>query len=132
MYSVAGLPAQDSACAGGRFVPYFGWDRTECTNCAIYGSYIEYLGEPRLGGIRSDGPAAGRLQEHDLLIAVDGAAITTPEAWHKLRDAKPGQSVHFTVRNDGGTREESIRASGRCIPVAPAGIIVVRRRPGRA
>ena len=132
LFSAAELAAQDSACAAGRFVPYFGWDRTECTDCAIYGSYIEYLKEPRLGGIRSDGPAAGRLQEYDTLVAVDGAAITTPEAWQKLRDAKPGQSMLFTVRNGGGTREESIRASGRCIPVALPRIIVVRRSPGRA
>ena len=125
------LLAQSSACVNGQFVPYFGWDRTECTNCAIRGPYIEYLKEPWISGIRGDGPAAGRLREHDMLLAVDGLAITTPEAWHRLRDAKAGESVRFTVSNSGETREETIRASGRCIAGPPPAqrVIIIRRKP---
>lgn len=128
------LPAQNSACINGQLVPYFGWDGTECTNCVIRGSYIEYLKEPLISSIRSDGPAAGRLKEHDMILAVDGIAITTPEAWHKLRDVKPGEMLRFTVRNDGTTRDEIIRATARCVPASarpPAPrIIIVRRKRG--
>jgi PDZ domain len=128
------LPAQNSACINGRLVPYFGWDGTECTNCAIRGPYIEYLKEPRISCIRSGGPAAGLLKEHDMILAVDGITITTPEAWRRLRDVKPGETVRFTVRNDGETRDAIIRAATRCIPVparppAPR-IIIVRRARG--
>ena len=128
------LAAQNSACINGQMVPYFGWDETECTDCAMRGLYIEYLKEPRISSIRSDGPAAGQLKEHDMILAVDGIAITTPEAWHRLRDVKPGEMLRFTVRNDGATRDAIIRAAARCVPVpahppAPR-IIIVRRKSG--
>ncbi|SRR6266849_2907549 len=121
----AALSAQAVACSGGRVVPYFGWDATECTNCMIRGSYIEFMEEPKIGSIRADGPAAGRLKEHDTLVAVDGLAITTVEAWHRLRDAKAGETLVFTVRNEGVKRDESIRVATRCGP-APS-----RERPPR-
>src|SRR5215831_13922749 len=124
------LLAQNSACANGRMAPYFGWDVTECNNCVIRGSYFEYLQEPVISSIRSDGPAAGRLREHDLLVAVDGFAITTPEAWHRLRDVKPGEEVRFTASNGGVTRDETIRVSCRCVAgpsPAPAPRIIVLR-----
>jgi hypothetical protein len=123
--------AQDPICANGQLVPYFGWDATECTNCFMRGSYIEYQKEPRISSIRSDGPAAGRLKEHDILLAVDGIAITTPEAWHRLRDVKPGEMLRFTVSLDGATRDETIRASGRCVPAPAPRIILVRRKARR-
>ncbi|MBZ5504733.1 MAG: hypothetical protein LAO78_04510 [Acidobacteriia bacterium] len=120
--------AQNPACINGQVVPYFGWDGTECTNCVIRGPYIEYLKEPSISSIASDGPAAGRLMEHDMLLAVDGLAITSPEAWRRLRDAKPGEILRFTVSNDEKTRDETIRASGRCVPLPAQRIIIVRRK----
>lgn len=130
VFGTVELRAQSSTCGVGQVAaPYFGWDGTECTNCVIRGSYIEYLNEPLISSIRSDGPAAGRLREHDMLLAIDGLAITTPEAWHRLRDVKPSESVRFTVRNEGTIREETIVASSRCLP-APRPR-VVRRKGGR-
>jgi C-terminal processing protease CtpA/Prc len=128
------LPAQNSACINGQLVPYFGWDGTACTDCAMRGYYIEYRKEPLISSIRSDGPAAGQLKEHDMILAVNGIAITTPEAWHRLRDVKPGEMLRFTVRNDGATRDAIIRVAARCLPVparppAPR-IIIVRRKRG--
>lgn len=133
VFGTVALPAQSSTCGVGQVaVPYFGWDGTECTNCVIRGSYIEYLKEPFISSIRVDGPAAGRLREHDMLLAVDGVAITTPDAWHRLRDVKPGESLRFTVSNEGTIREETIVASSRCLPAPrPPRIIVLRRKGGR-
>ncbi len=128
-----GLPAQEAACVNGQLVPYFGWDGTECTNCAMRGYYTEFLGRPSISSIRSDGPAAGRLREHDMLLAVEGIDITTPEAWHRLRDVKPGEMLRFTVRNDGVTREETIRVAARCMPALrpPETRIIVVRHKGK-
>jgi hypothetical protein len=132
VFGTAELPAQNSTCGVGQVaVPYFGWDGTECTNCVIRGSYIEYLKEPLISSIRGDGPAAGRLREHDMLLAVDGLTITTPEAWHRLRDAKPGESLRFRVRNEGTLREETIIASSRCVAAPRPRIVIVRRKGGR-
>src|SRR5262245_16374830 len=96
----ASLAAQTAVCPG-RLTPFFGWKSTECANCAVYGSYLEYSGEPKVRDIPSDGPAAGKLRDHDTIVSVDGAAITKPEAWHRLRDARPGDTVRFGVRRDG-------------------------------
>lgn len=126
------LSAQSSTCGVSQVaIPYFGWDGTECTSCVIRGSYIEYLKEPLISSIRADGPAAGRLREHDMLLAVDGLAITTPEAWHRLRDVKPGENVRFTVRNEGTIREEIIFVSSRCLAAPEPRIVVIRRKGGR-
>ncbi|HEY2171687.1 MAG TPA: PDZ domain-containing protein [Candidatus Angelobacter sp.] len=128
-----GLPAQEACSAGQQAVPYFGWYVTACTDCSMRGYYTEYLRPPRISSIRADGPAAGRLQENDLLLAVDGLSIITPEAWHRLRDAKSGDALRFTVSNEGTTRDETIRVASRCLPLpAPAHprIIMMRRRRG--
>ena len=130
----AGLPAQEAACVNGQLIPYFGWDETACSNCVMRGYYTEFLGRPSISSIRSDGPAAGRLREHDMLLAVDGLDITTPDAWHRLRDAKSGEPLRFTVSNDGVTRDETIRVATRCMPAAQqpeTRIIIIRRKPGR-
>jgi hypothetical protein len=114
------LPAQITACPGGVVAPYFGWDATECGNCNIYGSYLEYLTPPGLRSIRPGGPAAGRVRENDTLVAVEGSAITTPAAWHQLRDAEPGRAIHVTLRRAGDTTTTTIVPSTRCVPEPPS------------
>jgi predicted metalloprotease with PDZ domain len=86
-------------------------------NCSIYGSYFEYLAEPKLRDIQPNGPGAGKLRENDTLVSVDGAAITTPAAWHRLRDARAGDTVRLGVRREGALVETSIVASMRRNPV---------------
>ena len=103
-------------CPAGEPASYFGWKSTECGNCSIYGTYIEYLTPPKIRDIDPDGPARGRLQENDVLLGVDGAAILSQEAWQKLRDAKPGQLLKFTVERGRDTAETSVVASTRCAP----------------
>jgi hypothetical protein len=114
------LDAQVMACPGGVLVPYFGWDATECGNCSVYGSYLEYFTPPGLRSIRAGGPAVGRVQENDTLLAVDGHAITTPAAWHQMRDAEPGRAIHFTLRRHGDTTTATIVPSTRCVPEPPS------------
>ena len=47
-------------CPAGEPASYFGWKSTECGNCSIYGTYIEYLTPPKIRDIDPDGPARGR------------------------------------------------------------------------
>jgi hypothetical protein len=115
-----GVTAQIAVCPGGVFIPYFGWDATECGNCNIYGSYLEYLTPPGLRSIRADGPAVGKVQENDTLVAVEGHAITTPAAWHQLRDAEPGRPIHFSLLRRGDTTTATIVPSTRCVPQPPS------------
>jgi len=109
------LTAQVIACPGTAVVPYFGWDATDCGECNVYGSYLEYLTPPRIRDIKPGGPAAGRLRDEDILLAVDGLGITTPAAWHRLRDVAPGDSVRFSVRRGAAdTAMATVIPSARC------------------
>jgi hypothetical protein len=110
-------------------VPYFGWDATDCGQCNIYGSYLEYLTPPRIRDIKPNGPAAGRLRDDDVVVAVDGLAITTPAAWHRMRDASPGDSLRFSVRRGSDTTSATVIPSARC--AAPSDPRISRLAPAR-
>jgi hypothetical protein len=114
VFSSGSLGAQVMACPASVPVPYFGWDATDCGQCNIYGSYLEYLTPPRIRDIRPDGPAAGRLRDDDVLLAVDGLAITTPDAWHRMRDVAPGTALRFSVRRGADTATATVTPSARC------------------
>src|SRR5215471_18448510 len=122
------LAAQAIACPT-TVVPYFGWDATDCGQCNIYGSYLEYLTPPRIRDIKPNGPAAGRLRDDDVVVAVDGLAITTPAAWHRMRDASPGDSLRFTVRRGSDTTSATVIPSARC--AAPSDPRISRLSPAR-
>jgi len=107
-------------CPTGAAASYFGWKSTECGNCAVYGSYLEYMTPPRIRDIESGGPADGRLHENDVLLAVDGEPITTPAAWHRLRDARAGEHVRFRVDRGPDTVETTIVTAEHCVPVTRA------------
>jgi hypothetical protein len=119
-FTVALLPVvlgAQIACPTGASAPYFGWKSTECGNCAVYGSYLEYMTPPKVRDIESGGPADGRLRDNDVLLAVDGQAITAAPAWHLLRDARAGQKVRFRVGRGQDTVETTIVAAEHCVPV---------------
>lgn len=129
------LAAQQLVCPTGITVPYFGWNATDCGNCNVYGSYLEYLTEPKVSDIRANGPADGKLREHDTLVSVDGMAITTPVAWHRLRDAWPGDSLRFGVRRDGREMSATVIAGARCgqaMDRGPATAYGIPRRAAQA
>lgn len=70
--------------------------------------------EPRLRDIDPDGPSAGKLQSGDVLVAVDGVLITTPEGGRRLGGLAPGQQSRFTVRRDGRLHEVRIVPERSC------------------
>jgi hypothetical protein len=57
------------------------------------------------------GPAAGKLIETDVIEAVDGQAIVTPEHWRaRVARLHPGETVMLRVRTKGEIRDVSIAA----------------------
>lgn len=126
------IPAQVIACPSTVTVPYFGWDAIECGKCNVYGSYLEYLTQPQIRDIKPDGPAANRLRDNDVLLAVDGLEITTPAAWHRMRDVAPGEGLRFSVRRGTDTATSTVVPSTRCAAPSDPRIPHFDRAPMRS
>jgi S1-C subfamily serine protease len=61
----------------------------------------DFSTEPRIRGLEEGGPAAGKLRNGDVLIAIDGALITTREGGRRLANLTPGKPVNVRVRRGG-------------------------------
>lgn len=61
----------------------------------------DFSTEPRIQGLEKDGPSWGRLQDGDVLVAVDGVLITTREGGRRLANLTPGKPVRLRVRRGG-------------------------------
>ena len=77
--------------------------------------------------IAVDAPAAGKLQPTDIVVAVDGRPVRTPDDLRRLiRRHRPGESVRLTVRDAHGQRQVTLRTIAA--PGAPSvpiiGVIV--------
>jgi membrane-associated protease RseP (regulator of RpoE activity) len=96
--------------AGSARVATLGYAELECSNCTISlseeipGTRIyEFRSEPKIGGIKAGGPAAGKLKDGDVIAAIDGHLITTREGGRRFGQLEIGKSVTLTVRR--GSRE---------------------------
>jgi membrane-associated protease RseP (regulator of RpoE activity) len=87
----------------------------------------DFSTEPRVWNLDPAGPAAGRLREGDVITAVDGALVTTPEGGRRLANLTPGRAVTLRVRRDG--EEHAVRL----VPVAGCNApgLVVNTSPER-
>src|SRR5262249_32532379 len=81
---------------------------------AIVRRVFRFYEEPRIAEVDANGPAAGRLREGDVLVAVDGALVTTSEAGRRIGDLMPGRSIQLTVRRDGRTVKVGIQPRFSC------------------
>jgi S1-C subfamily serine protease len=61
----------------------------------------DFSTEPRIGGIVDGSPADGKLQDGDILIAIDGVLITTREGGRRLANLQPGTPVSLRLRRGG-------------------------------
>jgi len=68
-----------------------------------------FRNEPRIGGIDSDGPSAGKLREDDVITAVDGKLITTSSGSERFSRLQPGQVVTLTIRRE--SREMPVKVT---------------------
>jgi PDZ domain-containing protein len=56
-------------------------------------------------GVAQDGPAAGKLQATEVIVAVDGSPVGTPDDLRRLiARHEPGETVRLRVRAGGATR----------------------------
>lgn len=108
-----------SQCTGAP--PDYGFESVDCINCEISARgqpWILFRSPPVVRGIRSPGPATGRLQEGDTIVAIGGRDITSREAAQLFAGAGDGDTVEFRVRRGGApvtvrvVAESSCQASG--------------------
>lgn len=100
-------PARAADCEDG--TPRVGWlgvDIDECNCTYSYdtsrgSTWWQFREEPRIGGVRDDGPSAGKLREGDVIASVDGSLITTAEGGRRFAGIRPGVPVTLVVRREG-------------------------------
>jgi C-terminal processing protease CtpA/Prc len=64
--------------------------------------------------VEAGGPADGVLRAGDVIVAADGAPVTSAEGARRLWALRPGESVRLTVERDGRRMEVTLRASSIC------------------
>jgi len=96
-----------------------GYTELEC-NCEI-GLFTDtqqfiyrFRSEPVIGGVKSGGPAEGKLRAGDVITAIDGYLITTAEGGRRFGGLEPGTPVNLTVRRGGREREVTITPVAEC------------------
>jgi len=131
---VAALPATSAAqstpakCAPENIVGDLGFTGHTCTRCVITGKHIrgrpdiEFGTEPTLWGIKKGGPADGKLEEMDVLVAVDGQLITTQAGAVLYSWLPPGKPVKLTVRRLGILRDIEIVPAAQCRVITVEGL----------
>lgn len=77
----------------------------------------EFTVEPTLWDIAPEGPAAGRLRDEDVLVAVNDRVITSVAASRELEELRVGEPVRLLVRRDGRLVEEAITPRASCAAV---------------
>jgi len=62
--------------------------------------------------LAKDSPASGVLRAGDVLVSIDGTAVTTPDGVRAaVRAHKPGENAVFTVRRDGKKQVLSVKTA---------------------
>jgi co-chaperonin GroES (HSP10) len=98
-------------------VPDYGFASIDCINCEISSRgqpWIVFHNEPSIRGVRVPGPAAGKLQDGDVIIAIDGIGITTRAGAERYSSAKRGDTVVFRVRQGNDIVSASLVAGSLC------------------
>lgn len=81
------------------------------------GRLYDFSIEPRLWEIDADGPSAGRVQDGDALVAVDGLPITTRAAGETLSAMEPGDSIRLSLRREARIVEAVVVPELSCEPL---------------
>ncbi|MDH4351931.1 MAG: PDZ domain-containing protein [Gemmatimonadota bacterium] len=74
----------------------------------------EFRAEPRVLGVRRGGPADGKLEHGDVIVAIDGHLITTREGMRRFGAIEAGTPVSLTVRRGGREVDVAITPDQEC------------------
>ena len=76
---------------------------------------IQFEGEPRIGGVRGNGPAAGKLRDGDVIVAIDGIPVQTADDVIRIASSRldPGRTATFSIVRDSKRRQLRVRLAER-------------------
>ena len=107
--------------AGSARVATLGYAELECSNCTIHldednagTRTYDFRSEPRIGGIKAGGPAAGKLKDGDVIAAIDGHLITTREGGRRFGQLEIGKPVTLSVRRGGRDIDVTVTPAAKC------------------
>lgn len=83
----------------------------QCNCSFVYGedeSIWLFHSEPKIRAVDGDGPSYGKLEKGDVIVAIDGALITTHRGGELFTGIEAGAPVALTVRRRGRTREVTV------------------------
>jgi membrane-associated protease RseP (regulator of RpoE activity) len=108
-------------CRGGApLVGDLGYSGLSCNCTHFYDDSVpsrsvwRFRSEPRILGVTPGGPADGRLRRGDLVVAIDGALITSEEGGRRFAQVEPGRPVALTVRREGRDQSVEITPAAEC------------------
>jgi membrane-associated protease RseP (regulator of RpoE activity) len=73
-----------------------------------------FQAEPEIHKVDPKGPAVGKLEGGDVIVAIDGLPITTRQAGQKFANVAPGEGVKLTVRRGGRLVDTAIVPRAVC------------------
>jgi S1-C subfamily serine protease len=117
--AVAPLALAAQQCPAERREPDLGFSGIDCVQCTLHMrgnkiGWMEFGAEPVLRHIRTGGPAAGKLQEADVVVAVAGLPITAEAGGRLFANPDIGKPLRLTVRRGGRELEVEIVPALRC------------------
>jgi S1-C subfamily serine protease len=105
-----------------------GFTGIQCTGCSMTARQIpglatfEFSTEPTLVGITKGGPAEGKLQEFDVLVALNDQLITTRAAAVLYSWPPLDKSLRMTVRRAGALKDVEILPAPRCRAISSSAL----------
>lgn len=129
------VKAVPKACGAGSVMGgSLGYSGIECSSCSFTldadgtDRQWKFRAEPVITGVKPGGPADGKLQAGDVVVAIGGYLITTQEGGRLFGAVTPGEPVVLRIRRQGRESEVEITATAECAkaeavapPAPPAG-----------
>jgi membrane-associated protease RseP (regulator of RpoE activity) len=112
-----------TACSADEIVAWMGIESMDCSNCTVRTDPDEgglatgewsFRAEPVVRRVTAGGPADGVLRAGDVLVAVNGALITTAEGGRRFSTRQPGRPLTFAIRRDGRVQTVQLTPAGVC------------------
>lgn len=131
------LAGQGLDCPGGRIEPDLGFTNIDCADCTLHlagrgPGWMEFGAPPRVSGVRSDGPAAGRLRDGDVIVSIDGLPVTTAAGARRFATAPIGRPASLGVRRQGRLFTVTVVPDAHCAEEPPSAPVIKPAPPREA